>query len=334
VGSGELATFVPLDDLRLEIQGSPRTLRHYRAEYGAVMAGRDRPPDLVVSFRRRLAGAPALQGGHKGLRWRIHLSQPSSRPLEATIALDGEPRTFGLSLLQGYVIEPLLALLATASDNVLLPAAAIDVDSHALVLLGRSRSGKSSLTALAAAAAFPVLGDDHVVVRGDGVCSPFPRRLRIYPDIRRTAPGAYAVLRRSDRARLRSLALVRTATRGAVAPPLRVPIDALGLRSSPLPLGRVVVVERRPAPELASVEIDREELVDVAAAILHEQRRALEGLRDAAWLECLGRTRAAETAILRRAFAGCDAATRLVVPDDWEAAHAVTRVAAQLALDV
>ena len=55
-----------------------------------------------------------------------------------------------LVVLQGYVIEPLLALLAPAANHVLLPAAAIAPNRSAILLIGRSRSGKSSLSARAA----------------------------------------------------------------------------------------------------------------------------------------------------------------------------------------
>jgi hypothetical protein len=325
------ATFAPIDGLRVEVRGSRRTVRHYLAEYGPTAAAAGAPPDLVLSFGRRAAATPMLQGGHKGLRWRVELSPPSSRPIEAAVALVGDPRSFGLSLLQGYVIEPLLGLLAVRSDDVLLPAAAVEVGGRALLVLGRSRSGKSSVTALAASAGLPVLGDDHVVVHADGV-SPFPRRLRVYPDIRRTAPAAHARLGPRDRTLLRGLAAVRAATRGLVAPPLRVPVEAFGRRATRLPLGRVVVVERRQAREPESTALGAHELVGVAASILREQRRSLEGLRDPRWLERLEQVRATEESLLERAFAQSSPATLLALPADWEAPRAVARLAAELGL--
>ena len=329
----ESATFAPVDGVRLEIRGSRRTLRHYRAEYGRTAVAGGAPPDLVLSFQS-LTGPPMLQGGHKGLRWRIALSPPAAAPIEATVALGGEPRSFGLSLLQGYVIEPLLGVVAAERERVLLPGAAIEVGGRALLVLGRSRSGKSSVTALAAARGLPVLGDDHVVLGTDGGCSPFPRRLRLYPDIRLTAPAAYARLGGGDRARLHGLAAVRRATRGLVAPPLRVPVEALGSRASTLPLGRIVVVERRaaPEPEPEPVTLGLRELVAAAGSILGEQRRSLDTLSDRQWLERIERARAAEDSLLERAFAERSPATLLVVPADWDATRTVGRLASELGL--
>ena len=327
----ESATFAPVDGVRLEIRGSRRTLRHYRAEYGPTAVAGGAPPDLVLSFQS-LTGPPMLQGGHKGLRWRIALSPPAAAPIEATVALGGEPRSFGLSLLQGYVIEPLLGVVAAERERVLLPGAAIEVGGRALLVLGRSRSGKSSVTALAAARGLPVLGDDHVVLGTDGGCSPFPRRLRLYPDIRLTAPAAYARLGGVDRARLHGLAAVRRATRGLVAPPLRVPVEALGARASTLPLGRIVVVERRAASEPERVTLGLRELVAAAGSILGEQRRSLDTLSDRQWLERIERARAAEDSLLERAFAERSPATLLVVPADWDATRTVGRLASELGL--
>lgn len=327
----ERETFAFLDDLRLEVRGDARALAHFRAEYRAARAEPDREANLVVSFGRIAAGSGhGFDGSYRSLRWRVALTEAENAPLRATIDLRGAPRSFGLSLLQGYVVEPLLALLAPAAQHVLLPAAAIASDGGALLLLGRSRSGKSSLVARAATAGAAVLGDDHVLVGADG-CRAFPRRLRLYPDVAETAPAARAALPPRKRALLRTLGLVRRATRGAVAPPVRVPVETLGVvHRDPLPLVRVVVLERREVPQLVAEALSRDELVATASAILREQRRALDGVEAPRWRERLDLVRAAEESLLREAFARATTVGRLLVPTHLPAGESVAAIATHL----
>ena len=324
-------TFAFLDGLRLEVRGDARALAHFRAEYRGVGARPEREASLVVSFDRISSGpAHGFDGGYRSLRWRVALNEAEAAPLRATIDLRGAPRSFGLSLLQGYVVEPLLALLAPAAQHVLLPAAAIASEGGALLLLGRSRSGKSSLVARAAAAGAAVLGDDHVLVGADG-CRAFPRRLRLYPDLAETAPAARACLPRRKRALLGALGLVRRATGGAVAPPVRVPVETLGVvHCGPLPLARVVVLERREIPHLVSERLSRDELVATADGILREQRRALDEVDERQWRDRLDVVRDQEASLLHEAFAQAAAVERLLVPTDLPAGESVAAIAARL----
>jgi heme exporter protein D len=327
------STYAFLDGLRLEIRASERTLRHYRAEYGGVASEREAPPNVLISFQRRPEGHPLrFSGGHRSLRWHVELDQSTSETLRATVALRGEPRSFGLSLLQGYLIEPLVELAAPAVSHVLLPAAAIGGQRGAILILGRSRSGKSSTAARAAAAGQPVLGDDHVLVASDGTCRPFPRRLRLYSDLAATAPAAYALLAPSQRAVLRGLAAVRALTRGAVAPPLRIPIEALGAPAAqPAPLRGVVLIQRADIATIVANSLSLSELVELAYGIVADQRRALEEIADEEWRERLRRAQANEEALLESAFAAASFATRLLVPNHWPAGRAIESVAAHLA---
>ena len=326
------ATFAFLDDLHLEVRGSQRTLRHYRAEYGREGSAAVADPELLITFQRRLPGVGASFGGaYKGLKWRVELADPAAASLRAAIALKGEPRSFGLSLLQGYVIEPLLALLAPAANHVLLPAAAIAPSRGAILLIGRSRSGKSSLSARAATEGIPVLGDDHVLVGRDGTCHSFPRRLRLYTDLQDTAPHAYRSLPSSQRILLETLRALRAVTRGAVAPPLRVPIEALGpVARGTLPLGRVIVIERGDNGRLERSELDSNALVEIASMILREQRTALLRVRDPVWAERLGEVQRNEAQVLQAAFAAVRSASRLTVPTAWDARRAVGELAGAL----
>lgn len=268
------------------------------------------------------------------MRWAVELTDPLAASLRATIELRGEPRSFGLSLLQGYVVEPLLAVLAPERGHVLLPGAAIDTKRGTILMIGRSRSGKSSLSARAAASGLPVLGDDHVLLRRDGSCLPFPRRLRLYPDLPETAPGAYRSLPAPSRATLGALGLVRAVTRGAVAPPLRLRIEILGAAARGVfPVESVVVIERAAVERLSRRTLEPEAAVEIAAEVIREQRAALDRFRDRSWSERLERVRELETQLLSSAFAGGRPAVHLLVPAGWPAGRAVSELAGALELE-
>jgi len=327
-------TFAFLDRLRLEVRGDKRALSHFRTEYRAARADPGVDSELVVSFGRTPSGSRGFEADYRSLRWRVAIEPLGDGPLRATIDLRGAPRSFGLSLLQGYVVEPLLALPAPGAGHVLLPAAAVASEGGVLLLLGRSRSGKSSLVARAAAAGAGVLGDDHVLVGAEG-CRAFPRRLRLYPDVAQTAPAARAALPARTRALLRALGFMRAATGGAVAPPVRVPVETLGaVLHDPLPLTRVVVLERREVPRLVAEGLPLDELVAAAGGILREQRRALERVEDQRWREHLDRVLADEERLLRKAFAQAAAIGRLIVPTRLPAGQSVAAIATELAVGV
>jgi hypothetical protein len=303
----------------------------FRAEYASALCSPVSEPNLSISFGRRVPGRSiCFSGRYKSLRWRVQLPEPAEDRLRAVIALAGEPRAFGLSLLQGYVIEPLLGLVAPSSGHVLLPGAAIGSNGGATLLIGRSRSGKSSLSARAAARGLPVLGDDHVFVGGDGTCRAFPRRLRLYSDVGDTAPCAYARLSARQRMFLRTLGVVRTLSQGRVAPPLRIRLERFGAPPpNALPLDQIVVIERGEGETMERIELDRDEVILCARTVLAEQRAALDDL-GGEWDSRIDRVRAAEVELLRAAFAHSPSATRLVVPKRWDPGRAVSSLAEAL----
>jgi hypothetical protein len=238
----------------------------------------------------------------------------------------------GLTLVQSYVLEPLVSLAAVRAGSVLLPSAAIALKGKALLLIGRSRSGKSSLAARALAAGLRILGDDQVLINASQDCLPFPRRLRLYPDLARTAPAAFAALRPSARSALAFLGRVNGITRGFVAPPLRVSASTLAAGSTPirLPIGEIVVIRRAPVDALTTEYLDQGELGAEAEDSLHGQRSRLfsvTGLQ-AAFATLL----AQERAIIGSALAAAPA-RRLLVPASWTAEQAVGRVAHELRLE-
>ena len=117
-------TFAFLPGLHLEVHGDKRTQAHFRAEYRAARVDPGAEADLIVSFSRTSSRSPGFEAGYRSLRWRVALDPLGDGPLRATIDLRGAPRSFGLSLLQGYVVEPLLGLLGHAHPDIRRTAAA------------------------------------------------------------------------------------------------------------------------------------------------------------------------------------------------------------------
>ncbi|MBV9581904.1 MAG: hypothetical protein JO057_25260 [Chloroflexi bacterium] len=237
----------------------------------------------------------------------------------------------GLALVQSYILEPLVSLAAVRAGYVLLPSAAIAREGQAVLLIGRSGSGKSSLAALALATGRQILGDDQVLIMPGQDCGPFPRRLRLYPDLAQTAPAAFAALRPSARHTLAGLGQLRSLTRGFVAPPLRISASALGGGVSPLclPIGEVIVIQRAAVDALSSEPLGQRELAAEAADVLLRQRSAIFSVAGvkAAFASVL----ADEGAFIARAFASVSA-RRVVVPNSWPAERAVGALAHEVGL--
>ncbi len=315
--------------MRLRVRGGRLVRRHFAREYGpAADHGPDRSAQVEVDLRWALGTreerAATVAGGHKTVRWTAGLSEPGADPLRGSITLRGGPPSFALSLVQGYFVEPLTGLAVSRSGGVLLPAAAIERDGGALLLIGRSRSGKSSLAARAIAADRGVLGDDQVVIGRGGECRPFPRRLRLYPDLEATAPAAHRGLPPAARVALVARRGARALSRGYVAPPVLIASSALGARrpQRPLPIQRVAVLERsRQERELVAQPLAADQVLEVARAVLEDQRLHLRAAGPA-WEAAL--TAASHEDLTRVAAALRDAPlVRLAVPAAWEAPQAI-----------
>ncbi|PYR87710.1 MAG: hypothetical protein DMF84_30935 [Acidobacteria bacterium] len=321
-------------ELVLDVQGSRSALAHFAAEYGAAeVTGARGDPSVCVRFD---SGEPqsevgVVDGRYKTVRWRVFLSSPDAPVLTASINISGHPTSFGLSLLQGFFVEPLLALAAMRARYVLLPAAAVELDGKALLVIGRSRSGKSSVCARALAAGRRVLGDDHVIVDERATIFPFPRRLRLYSDLPVTAPGAYRSLARTQRRALLARKLARRVTRGYVAPPLRVqPTDLGGPPAEPLELERILVIEPGDATDVAYSELDLDSLVPLALQVLQEQRTALAATNED-WRQASKAASADEARLLRAAFVETRA-QRIAIPRGFDAARAVDTISAWIGI--
>jgi hypothetical protein len=281
-----------------------------------------------VSVVARGAPAPAR---YKSVRWGVTVTH-NGRPLEAEVCLRGWPRDFGLSLVQGYFVEPLLSLVAPGSGYVLLPAAGFSIGGRTTVLMGRSRVGKSSVAARVLAAGHLFLGDDQILLNAAGEASRFPRRLRFYSDVAKTAPAAYRSLGAPVRAGLLLRKVVRGATRGYVAPPVRVQSRALATGAVPsvenLPVDAIVHVVRGGADAIRTEPITAEAALDHAAELLQSQRAQLVGALPAL-TPTVERVATSERAILDAAFASVTT-ERLFLPSSLTASEAVDALARQL----
>ncbi len=333
-GPADLYRFGP--DLVLSLRGDRRARAHFRAEYApAALDTESSVPavEAAVGSHVRARGGTCeaeLRGTHKLACWRASLPvTPHADAMRVAVDVRGP---LGLALVQSYILEPLVSLAAVRAGYVLLPSAAIARDGKALLLIGRSRSGKSSLAALALAAGRRVLGDDQVLIVPGQDCRPFPRRLRLYPDLARTAPAAFAALRPSARRTLTGLGQVGRLTHGFVAPPLRISASALGagVTTLCLPIGEVVVIQRAAVDTLSSEPLGQPELAAEAGNVLMSQRSAIFSLAgvEAAFAPVL----AEERELIERAFAGASA-RRVSVPDSWPAERAVGTLAHEFGLE-
>lgn len=318
-------------ELRLRITGDPGVLGHFDAEYAPAAVLDTENVRLEIAFGDALEGCGDLvvRGGHKTVGWRVALSSADADPLRACIRLSGIPRSFGLSLVQGYFVEPLLSVAASRTGLVLLPSAAVAVNGEALLLVGRSGTGKSSLSVRAAAAGRSVLGDDQILLDDSGRCRAFPRRLRFYSDLRETAPAAHARLPRSVRTALTLRKVLKVVTRGFAAPPVRVPLSLLGPPppQAPLPLIQIVMIRRSSVgSELETAELTTDQAVAEGLDVLADQRVQLAAAGDSAWHDALAETIEREREILALAFADRPV-LGVSVPGRWSAPRAIAALA-------
>jgi hypothetical protein len=321
-----------LPQLRLAMIGPPGDVRHFDQEYAASLATGNDEADVVV----RIGGPSALRGsgrdlrsmaagGHKTVRWQVTFGDPSVRPIEADISLGGWPRSFALSLVQGYFVEGLVSLAAPGAGRVLLPAAALARSDSAVLLLGPSGAGKSSVAARMMASRRRVIGDDQVLVDGAGLCSPFPRRMRFYADLAETAPDAFRALAPFTRLRLRTRGLIDRLTKGYVRPSLAVDPRELASRHDPrsATIDRILIIEpRAPVGQLEQVSAETSDALAAAGRILELQRARLWSTAPPDWRAVISKTAELEQDILLAGFGGARI-ERLRIPAAWSAIQAV-----------
>jgi hypothetical protein len=325
-----------LPALSLGVCGDRGTLRHFDREYGSRLTRSD-DPDVVVRFVDDVpllpqAGA-AVDGGHKTVRWRIALGNPGVRPLEAAIAISGWPRSFALSLVQGYFVEGLVSVAAPASGYVLVPGAALVSNDAAVLMLGPSGAGKSSVSARASAAGRMVIGDDQVLVDRTARCTRFPRRPRVYPDLAQTAPGAFQRLPGSTKLKLRARGAIARISRGYVRPSLAIDAREMALPSdrqsidAAVSLKRLLILEpRAPVRVLQVVPESLPSALSTTRQVFNLQRKRLSSIASSDWRSRLEETAELEESILAEAFDRL-LLERVRIPSGWSATRAVDALA-------
>jgi hypothetical protein len=294
--------------LGLQIEGDAATVNYFNREYGPAAT---REPasiaiEVIVDGAGRLGWPIESSGGHKSMHWRTSLSAPEAAVLGLRVELSGWPRGFARTLVQGFFIEPLISVAAAHADAVLLPAAAFRYETGALVILGRSGSGKTSLSMHALALGVSLFGDDQVLIDPSGSCRAFPRRMRLYSDLGRRAPMAFRRLPRHVVAQLRARGLLRTVSRGVIAPSLAVPVSVFGERNpvSPALVRRVVILERPDCPGEVRIEPSTAaDAVNEALRLLRDQRRQLAVAGGDVWRRALTAVENDEERLLGAAFA-------------------------------
>jgi hypothetical protein len=169
-----------------------------------------------------------------------------------------------------------------------------------------------------------------VVLDRAGLCWPFPRRVRLYPDIRQTAPRAYRAMPPRRRIALVSRAAVQRLSGGSVAPPVYVPPAELSsVKPSPLPVRSAFVVERdETAERIVRRPLATEEALGEAAEVLELQRTALAPA-GRGWDQALKDGTDSENDVLGHVF-GAARLERLAVPSRLPAAEAIAALHEEL----
>ena len=317
------------------MSGPARLRRHLEAEYGPAAAaevagGRATDIGLEVTSLSPQQSAPVWADRHKTTIWRTHLTPPSERPIRLGVAVRG---AFGPSLVQSLAVEPLLSIALAERGTCLLSGAGIVVDGRAVAICGRSRSGKSTLALRAWAAGRSVLSDDHLRILRTGEVAGFRRRLRIYPDLRSTAPAATRRLGGATRARLVAVDVVRRASAGWIGLPVLLDPSGVIDEDARVPLGAVVVIDRSAdAGSVRHVNDPARAWPHLDAVVQHDLRWVAR--RDAAWQAATETIAAGQLDLLRAAIRAADARLSvLVVPAAWPAPRAIDAIAEQLSLD-
>jgi hypothetical protein len=328
-----------LPRLRLALIGDGEAVRHFDREYGTNLEPGGEDANVIVQIdgasgpglaTRR--GTVTTRGGHKSVHWKVTLGDPGVLPLIAAISLSGWPRSFGLSLIQGYFVEGLVSLAAPAAGHVLLPAAAIALKGQATLLLGPSGTGKSSVSARMMTAGAVVIGDDQVFIDRGGRCTSFPRRMRFYPDLAETAPDAFRALAPRTRLRLRSRGLLDRMTAGQVRPSLAVdPVEldsAHELRTATI--HRVLVLERGAhEQQLERRPDDQVSALAAARRVFELQRARLWAISPPDWRSLINETAEVEQRILSVAFRKAKV-ERVRIPAGWPPKQAVAALTAMV----
>ena len=210
---------------------SPRShvLAYFDAEYGPLRTAGTADVQLSVRVGKQgkithSTDAIVYRRRHKLTSWTITLSDLESE--RTSVEFDGHG-VMTLPYLQSFYIEPLLRLKLLLRDHALLHGASVCNGSKSRLFVGGSRVGKTSLTLSQAERGNAVQGDNYVILSPDGRSIAFPRRLRVYPDLRTSLPTIHRRLPFTTRTRLKSYVILNWLSRGYANPATRLPLAQL-----------------------------------------------------------------------------------------------------------
>ncbi len=208
-------------------------LSHFDAEYGRLAIQQASKPQLELhtgDYARLLASLPAkmyrseLRGRHKTIRWRIAVCGLDNETTR--LVFDGMG-AMAISFLQTFYLEPLLRFKILQAGCALVHGCTLVSGTKSVLFPGGTAVGKTTLMLSQAMRGGKVQGDNYVIVTPKGETYAFPRRLRIYSDLRRTNTEAYRGLPLGERMRLRANALIKVFSLGYANFPRRLSIEQL-----------------------------------------------------------------------------------------------------------
>lgn len=318
--------------LAVAVSGAALARGYFRREYGEAAAARSTATEIGLDacFARPAQGRPGavVAGRHKLARWHARVELRD----DGTVALRAHVRgPFGLPLVQSLILEPLMGVVAARHALALVPGALLlDPEGRGVLLVGGSGAGKTSLAARALAAGRDVLADDRVFLGADAGASRYVRRMRLYPDIRATAPTAWASLAGRARAKLRAVELLGGASGGRFAPPAAVTRAELG--APPPPVGtaihRILLLRREEREAARLTTVQPGVAADEMAQRIADDRGALDVPELGGALRALAQD---DRGVLEGAT-GEVTAQRLEIPIAWPAARSVQRLAEELGI--
>ena len=309
-------TYLFPSGVALRIHSTQRDLlAHFRGEYGEGTGEPSGRPDVeVYAGKAAVASSPdpgllasGFAGRHKVLRWRVGVAGIDQDT--TTVAFDGGGQMV-ISFLQTFYVEPLLRLKFAARDHALVHAACVVKDGCSVLFPAGSAVGKSTLTLQHAAAGQPVQGDNYVILSPDGRTLAFPRRMRIYSDLRSTAPEVFKRLPAAEQRRLVVAGIVKRLSAGYSNQPRRLTVQQMLAGSKACPEARLQAVfllkpyfgQGLSEPKRQSVDeaIERMQAIsDMEAKYLETALGATRAAPPAAYAE---QVRAREREVLSRAL--------------------------------
>jgi hypothetical protein len=286
-------TYVFPSGVALRVRSSQTDLiAHFRAEYGAPVPEHPEPPDIdVYAGKEAVESSPhprilenGYQASYKILRWRVGIADLEERT--TVVGFEGSGQMV-ISFLQTFYIEPLLRPKFAVRDHALVHAACLVRDGTSVLFPAGSRVGKSTLALQHAAAGHPVQGDNYVILAPDGRTLAFPRRMRVYSDLAKTAPLVFTRLPAAEQRRLRLNGLIKRLSAGYSNQPRRLTIQQMLSGTPACPEARLRAVyllkpysgEALSGPELRSADAAIERIQEVNGLEAKQLREALREMR-------------------------------------------------------